>query len=344
MSTLKNKKTQLILLAVLMVILILLPLVGNLSVSVMSIIITVMLYMYYASAWNIMGGYTGLFSLGSGVYIGLGAYITGCLYKYVGISPFIGIIIAGIAVGAFAMLLGYPTFKLQALYYSLATFAILQVFLTIFKNYKYIFGIKTGAAEGFKINASNEPLNMVFSGKLPYYYIILILLVIVVATSYYISHHKDGFYFRAISANADAAASLGVNVLQMKMKAQFVSAFFLAVGGGFYCMFMNYIDPSKLFGNDLSITVMIMCVVGGANTLAGPIVGAGLLYTIDRVITIYASTISGLADIIYGLILIAVVMLMPGGLLPYFKEMRENSAAKKRKAELEKQQQEGGAA
>ncbi len=338
-----NKKgIRLIVLGVILLLLIVLPVVLNLGVSTMSILITVLLYMYYASAWNIMGGYTGLFSLGSGMYIGLGAYLTACLYVYGGISPWIGIILSAIITGLFSMLLGYPTFKLQALYYSLATFALLQVALTIFKNYKTIAGIKLGAAEGFKIATADSPINMQFTTKLPYYYIILGLLVVILLVSYYISHNKDGFYFRAISANKDAAASLGVNVLGMKMRAQFISAFFLAVGGGFYCMFINYIDPSKLFGNDLSINVMIMCVVGGANTLWGPVIGAGLLYTINRIVTIYASSISGLANVVFGAILILVVLFMPGGLLPYFSARREERAAAKRKAELAAEEK-GGA-
>ena len=336
-----KKKTTPIVLAILLILLVALPplLQGTslLSVSNMSILITVLLYMYYASAWNIMGGYTGLFSLGSGMYIGLGAYVTGILYKYAGITPYIGIIIAAVAVALFSLVLGYPTFRLQSLYYSLATFALLQVMLTIFKNYKTIFGLKTGAAEGFKLATETaSPANMQFTSKLPYYYIILGLLVVIVLVSWYISRTRDGFYFRAISANAEAASSLGVNVLRMKLKAQFISAFFLAVGGGFYCMFMSYIDPSKLFGNDLSINIMIMCVVGGANTLWGPVIGAGLMYTLNRVVTIYAAKVSGLANVVFGAVLILVVLFMPGGLLPYFKDRREQRAAARRKAELEK--------
>lgn len=329
-----NKKNGLIILGAILLLAIVLPPLLGLSVSNMSILITVVLYMYYASAWNIMGGYTGLFSLGSGIYIGLGAYITGILYKYAGITPYIGIIMAALMVAAFSLVIGYPTFKLQSLYYSLATFALLQVMLTIFRNFKTIFGIRTGAAEGFRLDPSSSPLNMQFTSKLPYYYIILGLLVVIVAVSYYISKNRDGFYFRAISANMDAAASLGVNVMQMKLKAQFISAFFLAVGGGFYCMFMGYIDPSRMYGNDLSINVMIMCVVGGANTLWGPLVGAGLMYTINRLATIYAAQVSGLANVIFGAILILVVLFMPGGLLPYFGELRERQAAKRKKKAL----------
>ncbi len=340
----KTQKIQgIVIVAALLCLLILPPCIG-LKTSHWSILITVLLYMFYASSWNIMGGYTGLFSLGNGIYIGLGAYITACLYLYAGVTPWIGILIAAIVTGLFSILLGYPTFKLQNIYYSFATFALLQIMLVIFKNFKTFFGLfKLGGAEGLKLSStSNDPANMQFLSKIPYYYIILILLVLVLLVSYYISHTRRGFYFRAISANMDAAASLGVNVMSLKLQAQFLTAFFSAIGGGFYCMFLGYVDPSKMFGTDLSINVMIFCVVGGANTLWGPVLGAGLMYTINRVVTIYAADISGLANIIFGVILMLVIFFMPGGLIPWFQEQREKRAAARHAAEL-KTQNEGGA-
>lgn len=339
----KNKR-NLIISACVLIAAVLLPLVLDIGLSNMSILITVLLYMYWSSAWNIMGGYTGLFSLGNGIYIGLGAYITGCLYVYAGISPFVGIIIAGLATALFAIIIGYPTFRLQSIFYSLATCALLNVFRIVFMNFKTILGVKTGGSDGFKFASVNDPANMQFTSKLPYYYIILTLLVIVVLVSYFISHSKRGYYFRAISANAEAASSLGVNVVQLKMQAQFISAFFSAVGGGFYCMFINYVDPSKMFGSDLSINIMIMCVVGGANTLWGPVIGAGILYTLNRIVTMYApASLNGLATLIFGVILMLSVNFLPGGLLPFISEFREKRALTKAKAALQNQGGEGGA-
>lgn len=338
----KNKR-NIIIIACLLVIAIVLPLVFDLGLSNMSIIITVLLYMYWSSSWNIMGGYTGLFSLGNGIYIGLGAYITGCLYVYLGITPFIGMIIAGLATAFFAIIIGYPTFRLQSIFYSLATCALLNVFKIIFMNFKTILGVKTGGSDGFKFASVNDPLNMQFTSKLPYYYIILGLLIVVVLVSYLISHSKRGYYFRAISSNAEAASSLGVNVVSLKMQAQFISAFFSAVGGGFYCMFINYIDPSRMFGADLSINIMIMCVVGGANTLWGPVIGAGILYTLNRVVTMYAPTsLTGLATLIFGIILMLSVYFLPGGLMQFIADFKDKRAIKKAKLALQSQSGEGG--
>ena len=323
-----------------MLIAVLAPLVLDLGLSNMSILISVLLYMYWASSWNIMGGYTGLFSLGNGIYIGVGAYITGCLYVYAGISPFLGIVIAGLITGLFSILIGYPTFRLQSIFYSLATCALLSVMKIIFMNFKSIGGIETGGSDGFKFPAVHDPVNMQFNSKLPYYYIILALLAVVILVSYYISHSRRGYYFRAISSNAEAAASLGVKVLSLKIQAQFISAFFSAIGGGFYCMFINYIDPSKMFGSDLSVNVMIMCVVGGANTLWGPVIGAGLLYTVNRVVTMYApSSLNGLATLIFGVILMLCVYFLPGGLLPFLAGQREVRSAKRRREALRRDEE-----
>ena len=170
----KKPIAKLIVGLVVLLALIVIPLVANISISNMSILVSVLLYMYWASAWNILGGYAGLFSLGNGIYIGIGAYVTACLYSYAGITPWIGIILSGIITGLFSIILSYPTFRLQSIYYSFATFALLNVMLTFFKNFSNLGSIDLGGAEGFRISASgNDPANMVFTSKLPYYYIIL---------------------------------------------------------------------------------------------------------------------------------------------------------------------------
>ena len=324
----KNKLGYYVLLAALLLVALLLPAV-NLGVSTLSILVTVYLYMYWSSSWNILGGYAGLFSLGNGIYIGLGAYITACLYVYAGVTPYIGMLIAGVATGLFSLLIGYPTFRLQNIYYSLATCALVNAARMLFTNNKVILGVRTEGSDGFKIPVVNDPANMQFASKVPYYYIILGLLVVVLVVSFLITRSKLGYQFRAISSNMNAASSLGIDVIHAKLKAQFLSAFFTAIGGGFYFIFMRYIDPSSIFSSSMSCNIMIMCVIGGANTLWGPVIGAALLYTVNRVVTIYApSSMSGFADLVFGLILITCVLVMPGGLMTFVNRIKEKRAAK----------------
>ena len=331
------EKKVLFLIPIVLVLMIVVPNVMKLGISSMSILITILLYMYWASSWNIMGGYTGLFSLGNGIYIGLGAYITACLFTYGGITPYIGIPIAGVLTGLFSIAIAFPTFRLQSVFYSLATSALLKAMQIIFLNFKTIFGLQTGGADGFKIRPGNNPANMQFVSKFPYYYIVLGMLVIVLLVSYYLSVTKSGYYFRAISANPGAASSLGVDVFSMKVKAQFISAFFTAMGGGFYCMFINYISPASLFGGGMSINIMMMAVVGGANTLWGPVLGAGIMYTLNRLITMNApSSLNGIADLIFGVILMLCVFFMPNGILHYLKIGQSKLQAARMKTSAEK--------
>ena len=278
--------------------------------------IFVVLYMYWASSWNILGGYTGLFALGNGLYIGVGGYVVAVLSVHLGISPWIGMIIAGLAAGLLSILIGYPVFKLKGMYYSLASIALMSVFEIIFNNELTIFGVYTGGPNGLRLKMTGNALDMQFAGKLGYYLVVLALLVIVLLVSDGIEHSKMGYYFRSIRANQDAAASLGVNVLRYKLTAHFISAFFTAVGGAVYVVTFLYVSSKTVFGMDLSFAMMLFCVIGGANTLWGPVLGAIIMVPIQQALRIAAGVqLAAVSSLIYGLALCFAMMFMPDGIL-----------------------------
>jgi branched-chain amino acid transport system permease protein len=266
--------------------------------------IYVVIYMYWASSWNILGGYTGLFALGNGVYIGVGAYVTAVLFVYCGITPWIGMIIAGLVAGLLSVLIGYPVFKLKGMYYSLASIALMSVFELIFNNEMEIFGVYTGGPNGLRFPVTGRALDMQLSSKTSYYYLVLALLVIVLLFSDYIQNSKTGFYFRSIRANQDAAASLGVNVLKYKLTT------FL------------YVNAKQVFGMDLSFSMVLFCILGGANTLWGPVIGALLMVPIQQALRVAAGVeLAALSSLIYGLALCLVMLFMPDGLLGAIKKL-----------------------
>ena len=102
--------------------------------------VVVLLYAFYASSWNILGGYAGQLSLGHGAYIGVGAYVTTVLFSEFNVSPWLGMLISGVIVGMFAVLIGYPCytyiyypcFRLSGVYYSLSTVALVNVMRLFF--------------------------------------------------------------------------------------------------------------------------------------------------------------------------------------------------------------------
>ena len=270
----------------------------------------VFLYAYWASSWNILGGYTGQMSLGHACFVGLGAYTTAVLFSHFHCSPWIGLLAAGLVAGLASLVIGIPCFKLKGSYFTLSTVALCHVFRIVFNTNSTLFGLETGAAQGMKLPWRGGLAAMQFLDKRSYYYINLGMLLLVLLVSYAIKRSKLGYYLAAIRTNQDAAASLGVNVLGMKLTAMFISAFFTAMGGGLY------------------VKIMVLAVVGGGGTLWGPIVGASLLVPVQQILNSrLGANLAGLALAIYGVVLMIVIYFMPKGfldtILRWLRKLRE---------------------
>lgn len=278
--------------------------------------VNIMLYAFCASAWNIIGGYAGQLALGNGVYFGIGAFVSGVLFVYEGISPWIGMLIAGLIAGLISLIIGSITFRLQGSYFALSTVALLHVVRMLFVSNTHILGYKTNGALGLIIPWRNENFwNMQFLDKTWYYYIMFGLLVVGILISRYINKSKMGYYLSAINTNPEAAGSLGVHVKGMKLKAGFISAFLTAIGGTFYAMVIQVVDPSRVLGYDLSVQIMLYAVVGGRGTLWGPILAATIMVPMNDLLRAYlGSSMAGLSLVIYGLMLCLIIFFMPEGL------------------------------
>lgn len=335
----ENKVGSWILLTVL-AILIVLPLLPRQIISnyTIHILVVIMLYAYWGSAWNLLSGFAGQLSQGHAAYVGIGAYVAVLLYNDNGISPWIGMFIAGLIAGLFSLLIGYPCFKLRGSYYTLSTVALLYVLRILFSNNQSILGYKINAAIGLKISWNGENFwGMQFRSKAPYYYIILGLLVMCFLLCVYIRHAKTGYYLAAIRTNQDAASSLGVNVHGYKLRIGFVSALLTAMGGAFYAFFLCMADPPTMFNYDVSVRIMLLAVIGGRGTLLGPLLGAFILTPISEVFRAqFGSRISGLSFVIYGVITMLIVLFLPKGLvgLPDIIHDKIAHSKKSRKTEV----------
>jgi branched-chain amino acid transport system permease protein len=292
----------------------------------------VLLYMYWASCWNILGGYTGLFSLGNGLYIGVGAYSCAVMFIYLGITPWIGVILAGLVAGFLSVVVGYPVFRLKGMYYSLAMLALVCVFGIVFNNQERILGFDTGGPMGLRVPMSLKAADMQFVDKRYYYFIVLGLLLIILAFSHWLTRSRLGYYFRSLRENEDAAASVGVNILRYKLTSHFISAFFTGVGGAVYAMINLFVGANIVFGIDMTFYMVIFCIVGGANTIWGPILGALLLVPVQQVLRIaVGSRFAPLSAMFFGLVLCLVILFMPDGLLGWFKKLLGNHKTQRAK-------------
>ena len=284
---------------------------------VLQYLINMMIFAYLALAWNIIGGYAGQLALGNGVYLGIGAYVAAVLYTYEGISPWVGMIVAGMIAAILALLVGGITFRLEGSYFALATVAMLHIIRITFMSNEYILGYRTKGALSFNIKWNGGLMNMQFEERSGYYWLFLGLLVVGILISAGIKNSKMGYYLQAICTNPDASGSLGVNVMGMKLIANCISAFMVAVGGSMYAFYLSVGDPSSVLGYDMSIKILLFAIIGGRETLLGPVFAAFILAPLGNILRgIVGASVAGLAEVIYGLVLMAAIYFMPKGVWP----------------------------
>lgn len=303
------------------------------------IIIMVLFYAYCSSSWNIIGGFAGQLSYGHSAFIAIGAYAVGLLYKYLNLTPWIGMIIGGLIAAAIAVFIGIPTFRLRGAYYAISTIAFSEGFRVILETVKSVGSWEFGGAQGFMMKSAggNSFVAMQFNSKIPYYFIILIMLVLVVLLSKYIERSKLGYYLSAIKEDQEAALALGINAQRIKLVAAAISAFATALGGAFYLQLIRYIEPTSIASNVMSDQLVFFAVVGGIGTVGGPILGAIILTAIGEVARTYFTSMPGLHLLIYGIVMILVIEFCPHGILEPLQKLITKTIKK-----ITKRQQKAG--
>jgi branched-chain amino acid transport system permease protein len=282
------------------------------------IFIRILLFAFIGVAWNLMGGYAKQLSLGHAAYFGLGAYTSTILEIRYGISPWIGMVGGGVVAMLASLPIGALCFRLRGPYFAIATIATAQVFMLLFLKFRdFAWG-----AEGTTIpNFGDAPLMMQFDEKSSYYYVALALLALGLAITYRIEKSWMGYYLVAIGEDEDAAQAIGVNAPRVKRDIYMISAFLTALAGTFYVQYIYFIDPATAFSFNISVEAALVSIVGGIGTLWGPVVGTILLETTAALLQSWlGSSAGGVQLTVYSLILIAVILWRPSGLLGLFEE------------------------
>jgi len=283
------------------------------------VMILVFMFGMLGVAWNIMGGYAGMFSFGQAAFFGIGAYTSSYLSIAYGVNPWIGLVGGGCAAALVAAAIGYPCSNLRGHYFAIASIAFAEIVRIVFNNWKMV-----GAAEGLSLPMQNESFaNFLFnSSKLPYYYIMLVFLLVSLAVCYFIATSKMGYYFRAIKESHKIAEVLGIDVVLYRLMAIMISAFLSAMAGTFYAQYILYIDPGSVMLLATSIQIVLISMLGGAGSIMGPVIGAAILipaseYT--RVTLGYKGT--GVDMLIYGLLITLISMYYPEGVWKLFSRI-----------------------
>lgn len=305
-------KWKVVALAALAVIVLVLPLLVTNSFAI-DIFVRILLFSFIGVAWNLMGGYAKQLSLGHAAYFGLGAYTSTILQVDFGISPWIGMVAGGLVAMLASLPIGWLCFRLRGPYFTIATIATAQALMLIFLKFRDL----AWGAEGTTIpNLGNAPLMMQFEAKAAYYYVALGLLVLGLVITYRIENSWMGYYLVAIGEDEDAAEAIGVNAPRIKRNIYLISAFLTGLAGTFYTQYIYFIDPATAFNFNISIEAALVAIVGGIGTLWGPVIGTLLLETTSALLQSWlGSSIGGVQLTVYSLILIAVILWRPTGLI-----------------------------
>lgn len=273
-----------------------------------------------ASGWNLLGGYTGQVSFGHALYFGAGAYATAMLVKQ-GISPWLAIA-AGLPLAALlAVVTGYPVFRLRSHYYSIATIAVAEIALILVINSAWL-----GQANGMELPITEQSLaNLQFSlqDKRPYYFVALGFFALAAGALALFLRGRAGSYVRAIRDDQFAAAAVGIPVHRYKLAAAALSAAVTALAGGFYVMFVLFIDPPSGLGLDLSVSFTLMAVLGGAGRFWGPLLGAWVLVVVQDVTRHeFSGTGRSIDLLLYGALITVIAVTEPGGILALLARLK----------------------
>jgi branched-chain amino acid transport system permease protein len=274
-----------------------------------SILYLVLHWVALATSWNLLSGYSGYFSFGHGAFFGIGMYTTATLATRFDI-PFLWTLPAAAVVAAlFGTLLGAVAFRVQAVraeLFSLLTLAATFVVATIILN------TPIDGGPGVYMSAVAVPqIGPTASGT--FYLLALGVAVLTVLASLAIYHSRFGTGLFAIHDDEDVAEVMGVPTYRYKLGAFALSCGLAGVVGGVHALFVSYVTTGDTFTIAMPLTVVLMSVLGGTRHWAGPIVGATAITLLLYAFTGGDSAIIGKG--MTGLVLIAVILFMPEGLL-----------------------------
>ncbi|HEX2352972.1 MAG TPA: branched-chain amino acid ABC transporter permease [Xanthobacteraceae bacterium] len=268
---------------------------------------TVLQFVVLATAWNILGGYTGYVNFGSAAFFALGAYATVFMHKLYPLPIPLLIAIGGIVSGIVGFGMGYLTLRLRGAFFAIATLALAVVLQTLIVNWDYV-----GGSRGAYIIRPNE---IALIGPYIQYLFLLMLALAVIAltTARGIERSRLGYGFATIRDDELAAEACGVPTLRLKLIATTLSGALMGMAGAPFPYYIGYLQPSSAFGLEYAVNSIAMPMIGGTTSWVGPLIGAILLGSLQQIATVTISSAVNL--LIVGLLLVAFVIIAPNGIV-----------------------------
>jgi len=289
----------------------------------------IFVFAIYASSWNFLAN-SGQGSLGHAAFLGIGGFASALIGGSIanGITAIMGVarmpfgavsiiiqivvlLIGGLISAGIGFLIGLACVRLKAWYLAMVTFGFSVIASTLSSQ----FDAFTNGINGF------APTILV-SGGYPFYILVISFAVTSILSMYLIMRSRMGLAFRAIHGNEAEARMIGINTAKYKLIAFVISTFFAGIAGGLYAFFLGFIQ-NDIFSPANSFLPLIMSVIGGLGTIAGPIIGSIFLVSVQQILQLPGINDLGspIAFLIIGIILVVIVIFAPKGLISLFNKV-----------------------
>jgi branched-chain amino acid transport system permease protein len=289
-----------------------------------SIAVFTLVFMVSTTSWNIFSGYSGYLALGHAVFFGCGGYAVALAARdwHVpgGWTVFALLPFAGLVAGAIAIPVGLIALRVRRHTFVVITIAIFFIFQLAAFNLGF-----TGGTSGILLPFA--PFSAANYNQ-PFYYVALVILVLTVALSWAVRRSRFGLQLFAIRDDEDRARGLGVKTGRVKLGAFVISAVPVGMVGGLYFYFVGQIFPQFAFDPLFDISLALMGFLGGIGTLSGPLLGALVLESLQQNLTQRFSG-TGTYLIAYGVLFLAVILLLPRGVIPTISQLIASRRARR---------------
>jgi branched-chain amino acid transport system permease protein len=239
-------------------------------------------YLVFALMWNLLAGYGGMVSIGQQAYFGFGGYVMLMLSNFLGVNPFLSVLLAALCTAAMSIPVSFVAFRLQGGYFAVGTWVIAEVFRLSFANLAFV-----GGGSGTSLTAFAGISKAVREQTT--FWLALACMVFSIALVYIFLRSKRGLALMAIRDNEVAAESQGIAVQKTKLAVYVVASLGAGLAGGLYYLSNLRITPDAAFSVNWTAFAIFMVVIGGIGRIEGPIVGALIFWILNKFFSDYGS-------------------------------------------------------
>lgn len=268
------------------------------------------IYIIATSGLDILFGYSGQISMGHAAYYCIGAYGSALLNIYLGLPVLLSMILGAVIGGLIGALMAYPLSKLKFHFLALSTIAFNEIVYLIAAHSPN--GI-TGDYKGLYVNRFSI-LGFELKSNFSFYYFALFSVILFLLGKQFLINSNIGRAMIAVRESTSAANGIGINVRKYKVIAFAFSAFYTAFAGAMYAHMVEFISPETFFQKQ-SVIFMTMLLFGGTGSLWGPIIGSASVLLLTEALRSFQE----LQMLVYGILLLLVIVLIPGGLYGFLK-------------------------